>query len=92
MALRSNLTPFHKAVSKALSFELEEEYDVVNYDYEKKEVIFNDIMRNLPSQNSATNFPTISNQILDTLELELDQLKAINIQWVIFSFEKHELY
>ena len=76
--LRSNLTPFLEAVTIALSMELEEGRDLKD---ERKEDIFDEIIEiieNLPHQNS--NFSSISNQTLNTLEFELDQLKGMNIQ------------
>ena len=76
IALRSNLTPFLKAVTRALTIELEESYPLEN---EKKD-IFNEILQNLPAENSTTNISTNFSQVPNTLQDEFDQLKRINIQ------------
>ena len=69
------MTPFLKAVTKALSFELEENYA----EYGKK-ALFDEILQNLPAENSTTNISTNFSQVPNTLQDEFDQLKRINIQ------------
>ena len=66
--LRAKLTPFLKAVTKALSAELE-----VGYDKEKMgEPIMNEIIRNIPSEYSTSIAIDHSTHTVDTLHLELD--------------------
>ena len=78
--LRNNLTPFLKAVTKALSLEQE----AYNVDFEtlnrQKEAVVDEILQNLPSMNSTSNICTNISQALITLELELVQLKRMNLQ------------
>ena len=71
MALRNNLTPFLKAVTKALSSEVEHEED---FKEEKREALFNEILQNIPAENSSSNFYTYLSRASDTLKLEFDQL------------------
>ena len=63
---RANLTPFLKAVMKALSAELE-----VGFDKDMREPISDDIIRNIPSENS-TSITIPSFHTIDTLHLEFD--------------------
>ena len=70
--LRTKLTPFLKAVSKALSAELKD------FKSEQKEYLFDVILQNLPAKNSTPNFCTNLRQASDTLEFEFDQL--LNLQ------------
>ena len=72
--LRNNLTPFLKAVTKALSLEQEP------YDFDQKEAVVDEILQNLPSINSTSNICTNFSQALITLKLELDQLMGMNLQ------------
>ena len=74
--LRSTLTPFLKAVAKALSIELEQEVPTV---FEKK-ALFDEIIQNLPAENSASNFCANLTRASDTLQEEFDQLKRMNLQ------------
>ena len=73
MILRRNLTPFLKAVTKVLSPELlvEKEYKLNS---ERSEALFNEILQNVPAENSISNFCTNLSQGVDTLKLEFDQL------------------
>ena len=66
--LRGGLTPFLKAVSKGLSFELEG-----NSTYHDKS-LFDEIMQNIPAENSAPNSSIPSTQPSNTLHLEFDKL------------------
>ena len=66
--LRGQLTLFLKAVSKALSAELE-----VGYSYEKKEPILDEIIRNIPSENS-TSITINPSATIDTLNLEFNNI------------------
>ena len=51
--MKNNLTPFLKAVIKALNFELEQG----SYQERKqKQAIFDEIIQNLPAENSTPNF------------------------------------
>ena len=54
-SLRSRLTPFLQAVASALAYELE----TASLDFETKaltELIFNEILQNLPAENSSATF------------------------------------
>ena len=70
-ALRRNLTPFLKAVMKALSCELEN----ANAD---RESIVDEIIQKVPAENSTSNFCNNLSQVSGTLQLEFDQL--LNLQ------------
>ena len=69
------LTPFLKAVTKVLSTELGSYFDS-----EEKEALFDQVLQNLPTGNSASNFSTNLSQASETLKFEFDQLKRINIE------------
>ena len=71
--LRRNLTPFLKAVINALSVELE-----LNYvkDLMRKSII-NQIIQNLPAENSASTTINFFSQTVDTLHDEFDGLLNI---------------
>ena len=69
---RGHLTPFLKAVTKALSFELENGH-IERYG-RSDEYLFNEILQNLPAENSTHNFFANWNQGSDTLQLEFVQL------------------
>ena len=73
--LRNNLTPFLKAVTKALSLEQE-----TSFSESLKEAVVDEILQTLPSINSTSNICTNFSQALITLKLELDQLEGINLQ------------
>ena len=66
------MTPFLKAISKALSAELE-----IGFSDEMKELILDEIIRTIPSENSTStqligiNTPA---SVLDTLHLEFDDI------------------
>ena len=68
--LRANLTPFLKAVTKALLGELE--HGGIRTDVKKS--IIDDIIQNLPAENSPSTSFYSNPQIVDTLHLELDGL------------------
>ena len=68
--LRRNLTPFLKAVMKALSCELEIEAS----DFETAGKIIDEIIQNVPAENSTLNFCTNLSQASGTLQLEFDHL------------------
>ena len=72
--LRSNLTPFLKSVTKALSYELE----FIIFGTEQTKAVFDEILDKLPAENSATSFCTNLNQTSNTLQFEFDQL--LNLQ------------
>ena len=76
MALRSNLTPFLKAVIRALSRDLEEN----GTSRDQKKAVFDEILQNLPAENSTSNFSANFSQASDTLKLEFDGLKGMNIK------------
>ena len=76
MELRDNLTPFLKAVSKGLSVELENG----NLGLDDKMSMFEEILLNVPTENSASNSSAPSSQTADTLHLEFDNL--LGLQWV----------
>ena len=46
----------------------------------QKEALFDEIIQNLPTENSTLNFFTNLSQAADTLQDELNQLKRINLQ------------
>ena len=73
--LRSNLTPFLKAVTRALSIELEG-----SGTYTDRKDVFDEIIQNLPAENSTSNFCTSLSLASDTLQDEFDQQKRMNIQ------------
>ena len=77
-ALRSNLTPFLKAVTRALSIELEK--GPLDIERKHKVAIINEILKNLPAENATSNLCTNLSQVTDTLQDEFDQLKGMNIQ------------
>ena len=72
--LRAKLTPFLKAVTKALSVELE---------YEKylgrrmKSSITDDIIHNIPAENSTSNRVYSSALVADTLHFEFAGLLSL---------------
>ena len=70
--LRSNLTPFLEAVMKALSAELE----IYNGHKARRqsEVLLNEIIQNVPAENSTSNLSNSWNQTSDTLHLEFVEL------------------
>ena len=74
--LRSMLTPFLKAMTRALSIELEKGY----LEKEERKAIFDEIMRNLPTENSTSNFSANLSRASGTLHDEFDQLRRMNIQ------------
>ena len=74
--LRNNLTPFLKAVVKALCFELEENY----HQTERYEAIVDEILQNLPAENSTSSFCSNLSQASDTLRLEFDNLKKMQLK------------
>ena len=73
-ALRRNLTPFLKAVMKALSCELEDK----NVNIITVGEIIDEIIQHVPAENSTGNFCTNLSQASGTLQLEFDQL--LNLQ------------
>ena len=68
--LRANLTPFLKAVSKALFAEL----DFGGIGDGMKKIIIDKILQNIPAENSSPTTRFTSGQISDTLHAELDVL------------------
>ena len=74
LALRNNLTPFLKAVTRVLSIELEKG----DVDVEEKYSLFAEVLQNLPAESSTSNFRLKSGQPLEALESEFDQL--LNLQ------------
>ena len=73
--LRNNLTPFLKAVVKALCLELEGNYEIEQY-----EAVFDEILQNLPAENSTSSFCSNLSQASDTLQLEFDNLKKMQLK------------
>ena len=74
MLLRSFLTPFLKGVARALSIELEEEYLQI----EQKVAVFDEIVHNVPAENSTSNIFSRWSQASDDLEFEFDRM--LNLQ------------
>ena len=72
------LTPFLKLVMSALSIELEEAHLKEEEYHKLKEVLFDGILNNLPTENSTSNLFAGQAQALDTLGMEFDQL--LNLQ------------
>ena len=72
--LRENLTPFLKVVARALSYELENGTDTT---HSEKSDLLNEILENLPTENSTSNFFVKRSQAFDTLHLEFVQLLNI---------------
>ena len=64
---KSKLSPFLEAVAKALSFDLEKPD-------RRREDLFDEILRDLPVENSTSNLFTGLTQASDTLKLEFDKL------------------
>ena len=64
------MTPFLKAVMKALSYELEDE----NVSRWTVGVIVDEIIQHVPAENSSLNLCTNLSQASGTLQLEFDQL------------------
>ena len=77
--LRSSLSPFLKAVSKALSNELEDFGIMRLGDDDKTESIINEIVDNIPDENSTSSFVLPSIQNSDTVCLEFNRL--LNIRY-----------
>ena len=77
-ALRRNLTPFLKAVMKALSCELEALINRALINRETIEKIIDEIIQHVPAENTTLNFCTNLSQVSSTLQLEFDQL--LNLQ------------
>ena len=67
--LRGQLTPFLKAVTKALSAELE-----IGFDEVMKESIFEEIIQKIPPENSTSIIVYPSGHTVDTLDLEFDDI------------------
>ena len=81
MELRGNLTPFLKAVTKGLSYELVNE-DLDNNSKKKgKKSIFDEILRNVPTEDSASNFNFPSAHPSNTLHNEFDNLLALEFRF-----------
>ena len=78
--LRNNLTPFLKAVVKAVCFELEENYDGVEEYVDGVELIVDEILQNLPAENSTSSFCANLSQASDTLQFEFDNLKKMQLK------------
>ena len=74
LALRNNLTPFLKTVTRVLSIELVHGHVGQNV----REDLFTEVLQNLPAENSTSNFSINLGQPLNTLEFEFDQL--LNLQ------------
>ena len=76
------LSPFLEAAMTALSFELDNSNDGFeldsNHTKSKKEALFNEILQNLPEENSTSNLFVGWNQASNTLEFEFDEL--LNLQ------------
>ena len=77
--LRNNLTPFLKAITEALSIELEQKDNLVRLVKEKKD-IFARILQNLPAENSTSSLLVNWTGASSTLKLEFEQLKRMNIK------------
>ena len=73
--LRTNLTPFLKAVVKALSIEME--VDMILD--EVKNAITDEIIRNIPAENSTSTTGFFSVHTVDTLHLEFDGLLDLRL-------------
>ena len=77
--LRNKLTPFLKAITEALSVELEQKDNLVRLGKEK-EAIFAKILNNLPAENSTSSLLVNWAGVSSTLKLEFEQLKRMNIK------------
>ena len=77
--LRNNLTPFLKAITEALSIELEQKDNLVRL-VKEKEAIFAKIIQNLPAENSTSSLLVNWTGASSTLKLEFEQLKRMNIK------------
>ena len=64
------MTPFLKAVARALSVELDEEY----LQTEQKNAVFDEIVQNVPAEYSTSNLFSRWNQASDDLEFEFDHM------------------
>ena len=64
---RGQLTPFLKAVVNALSAELE-----VGFEREMKEPILNEVIQNIPPENSTSIAINNFANTMDTLQVEFD--------------------
>ena len=82
--LRSKLSPFLKAVRKALSIELEVNQGFMSA---QKEAVFKEIFENLPAENSTCNFRTNLSRASETLQIEFDKLCKMNKQYESISFK-----
>ena len=74
LALRNNLTPFLKAVTEALSLELEDLESPVCDIQDVRQDLCDKIIQNVPAENSTSNFCSNLSQASYTLQLEFDQL------------------
>ena len=68
--LRANMTPFLKAISKALSAELE--LGIIDGEMEKS--IIDKIIQKIPAENSTSTTRFFSGQTYDTLHAEFNGL------------------
>ena len=73
--LRSKLSPFLKAVSKALSAELEDGYLKPG----QRKALFDEILENVPVENSSSNSfaswaRALKSEVRNILDFEFDQL------------------
>ena len=67
---RSQLTPFLNGVTKALSIELEQDY----LSLDQKTAVFNEIVQNVPAEDSTSNLFTDLSHASETLPNEFDKL------------------
>ena len=74
--LRNNLTPFLRAVVKALCLELEED----DHAFEQYEAVVDEILQNLPAESSTSSFCSNLSQASNTLQLEFDNLKKMQLK------------
>ena len=76
--LRANLTPFLKAVSEALSVELE-----IGTSTDRESVI-DRVIRSIPAESSASTFVYPSTQVFNTLDLEFANLLDLRFYFLSF--------
>ena len=70
LALRNRMTPFLKAVSRALCLELEQDHVKI----EERQAHYNEIMQNLPPENWSSNFCAYSSSTSESINDEFARL------------------
>ena len=78
--LRDSLNPFLQSVTKALSFELENNELHKDVKVQRVRAIFDELVQNLPTGESNSTWHQKSIQALNTLHKEFDRL--LNLKYV----------